>query len=113
MRKNFNPFCTKTPTADYGTFFNFAYYFVEKFGAHPNVYEFGGHVHAKSISLMDRAGAERIFLYEGERQSKGAVTRAPLEVCYRLGGALVYFFRRESVLRSLEYARDSMDEGEE
>jgi len=113
MKKDFNPFARKTPPADYGTYFNLPYYYLEKFGAHPNIYEFACLVRPCSVSAIEAAGGERIFLYENERTVKGERVVAPSEVCYRLGGALVYFFRKESIIHRLEFAREVADEDDE
>lgn len=113
MKKNFNPFARKTPPAEYGAYFNLPYYFVERFDSHPNIYEIMGQVRAVSLSRVEKAGGERVFLHDGERLVKGKQVVAPMEVCYRLGGALVYFSRREGVLHRMEYSRDIGDDDDD
>jgi hypothetical protein len=111
MNKDFNPFARKAAPSDYGTYFNLLYYYMEKFGTHPDMYEFVGLVKPCSMEALEKAGAKRLFLCETERLVKGQKVVAPSEACYRLGGALVYFFRKEGLIHRFEFSgRDDEDE---
>ena len=108
-----NPFDLKSPPADYQSFFNLPYYYFERFGVHPNVYDFVCQVSDKSLAAVENAGGERIFLLESEKIVKDKQVVAPSEVCYKLGDALVHFFRREGILHRVEFLRDDFDNDDE
>lgn len=114
MKRDFNPYARKSPTVDYGSYFNLPYYFAEAFGQHPNVYEFGNFVPGSCMAAIEGAGGERLFLNEVDRYVEGERSVAPVESCYRLGGALVYLSKREGLLQRIhqEYMDDEDDEGE-
>lgn len=111
MKRDFNPYARKSPTADYGSYFNLPYYFAEAFGQHPNVYEFGNYVSGCCMGAIEGAGGERLFLTELDRYVEGERSVSSMEACYRLGDALVYLSKREGILQRLhEYEEDEGDE---
>jgi len=113
MRKDFNPFDLKSPPADYQSFFNLPYYYIERFGTHPNVYDFACKVSDKSPAAVENAGGERIFLLESEKIVKDKQVVSPSEICYKLGDALVHFFRREGILHRIALLPEDFDKGED
>lgn len=111
MKRDFNPYARKSPSVDYGSYFNLPYYFAEAFGEHPNVYEFGNYVSGSCMAAVESAGGERLFLNELDRYVEGERSVSSMEVCYRLGDALVYLSKREGLLQRLhEFNGDEEDE---
>jgi hypothetical protein len=113
MRTSFNPYGKKTHSNDYGSYFNFLYYYVEKFEVQPNVYEFSVPVKNSTLENLDKIGAKRTFECNSERLILNKLTVEGTEACYEFEDALVHLFRRESLLSRLEYVRDEEDEEEE
>ena len=114
-----NPYSKKSFSGDYGCYFSLLYSYAEIFSSQPNVYEFSTFVKSSSIGLIEREGGERLVLCEVDTLSEGKPLRSPLETCYRIGDALVYFYRREGIITKRDYeswpygSEDADDEEED
>lgn len=102
MEIKFNPYAKKSHN-DYGTYFNPLHYYVELYGYHPHIYEYRISIRKTTFEKLEKMGAECIFLCDSERilDGKDAVSRN--EICYRFQDALIFFYRRESLVNRIEY----------
>lgn len=110
MNPSFNPYGRKNQTSDYSTYFNFLYYYVEKFACQPDIFDFAVPVKKSTVENLDKIGAKRIFECNAERLNSGKLVEYGVEVCYEMDDALVYLFRRESLLSRIDYIREDEDE---
>lgn len=110
MRPSFNPYGKKSHSSDYGTYFNLLYYYVEKYEAQPSIYEFSVPVKKSTLENLEKIGAKRVFECSSERLFLGELTVDGTEACYEFEDALVYLFRKESLLSRLEYIHESEEE---
>lgn len=106
MKPSFNPYGKKTQGTDYSTYFNFLYYYVEKFGVQPDIFEFMVPVKKSTMENLDKIGAKKIFECSAERLASSKLADYDTEICYEMDDALVYLYRRESLLSRIEYIRD-------
>lgn len=113
MKRDFNPYSPKSPSVDYGAYFNLLYNFVEEVGEHPNVYDFHGQVRGSCVEKILAAGGTRLFTCESERLADGTKSVSVLETCVRLGDAFVYLCRREGLLGRLSEYHHHNDEDED
>jgi adenosyl cobinamide kinase/adenosyl cobinamide phosphate guanylyltransferase len=113
MRTSFNPYGKKSLSHDYGTYFNLLYYYVEKFETQPSIYEFSVPIKKSTIENLDKIGAKRVFECSSERLFSGELIVDGTEICYEFEDALVYLFRRESLLSRLEYMHEREEEEDE
>ena len=108
MEIKFNPYSRKSHN-EYGTYFNLFYYYIESCGFHPDAYEYNIPVKKTTFKKLDKVGAKRVFIFEIEKLLEGKETATKMEVCYQYEDALVFFYRRESLINRIDY----MSEGEE
>lgn len=107
---NTNPFGKKTHSGDYGTYFNLFYYYVDKFAAHPFVYEYGSAIKNNTFKKLEELGAKKVFSCDLEKvlDKKSAVNN--MESCYEYEDSLIFFYRKESLLARMEYAKEIDEE---
>jgi len=111
MEIKFNPYARKSHN-DYGTYFNPFFYYVELYGSHPDAYEYRLPIKKTTFGKLEKMGAERVFLCESERVVDGKESVSRNEVCYRHEDALLFFYRRESLINRIEYLSGDDDESE-
>lgn len=112
MEIKFNPYARKSHN-DYGTYFNPFFYYVELYGSHPDAYEYRLPIRKTTFAKLEKMGAERIFLCESERVVDGKESVSSNEVCYRHDDALLFFYRRESLINRIEYLSGDEEEPEQ
>ncbi len=110
MNSNFNPYGKKTHTTDYGTYFNLFYYYVEKHKEQPNIYEYGASVKKSTFKKIEDLGAKKFYCCEMEKVIENKKSTNEMEFCYEYDDALVFFYRKESLLSRIEYAQEIEDE---
>lgn len=108
-----NPYSKKTFAGEYGNYFNLLYKWVETFGRQPNVYEIEGDVRNPSDSAISAAGGERLFLCEYDRTKDGKNSVGPLEICYKVGEAMLYLYRRATIIHGSPWDSDEDDDEED
>ncbi|NBT57161.1 AAA family ATPase [bacterium] len=111
MEIKFNPYARKSHN-DYGTYFNPFHHYVELYGAHPDIYEYRLPIKKMTFEKLDKMGAERIFVCESERVVDGKELVSLTEICYRLNDALLFFYRRESLVNRIEYLSGEDDDSD-
>lgn len=111
MEIKFNPYARKSHN-DYGTYFNPFHHYVELYRAHPDIYEYRLPIRKTTFEKLEKMGAERIFLCESERMLDGKESVSLNEICYRHDDALMFFYRRESLVNRIEYLSGEDDESE-
>lgn len=111
MEIKFNPYAKKSHN-DYGTYFNPFCHYVELYGSHPDVYEYRLPIKNTTFVKLDKMGAERVFLCESERIADGKESVFKNEVCYRHDDALLFFYRRESLVNRFENLSGDEEESE-
>lgn len=113
MEIKFNPYGKKVHSNDYGTYFNVFYHYVETYGSHPDVYEYGVPVKETTFEKLKKFGAEQVFLCETEKAIEGKQTVTRMEVCYKYEDAIIFFYRRESLINRIEYMSDDDSDSDE
>lgn len=115
MEHKFNPYGRKTPGQEYGIYFNLLHWYIEAKGSHPDIYEFSVPVKKESIKNVLDSGAKKVFLCESENLDSGKLVTNQMEFCLESEDAVVFFYRKESLISRLEYAveRDDDDEDSE
>jgi DNA replication protein DnaC len=111
MEIKFNPYARKSHN-DYGTYFNPFHHYVELYSSHPDIYEYRLPIKKTTFEKLDKMGAERIFLCESERVVDGKDLVSLNEICYRLDDALLFFYRRESLVNRIEYLSGEDDDSD-
>jgi len=112
MEIKFNPYSRKSHN-EYGTYFNLFYYYVENYGSHPDAYEYSIPVKKTTFKKLEKMGAKRIFVFETEKLLEGKETITRMEACYQHEDALVFFYRRESLINRIDYMSESEEEWED
>jgi adenosyl cobinamide kinase/adenosyl cobinamide phosphate guanylyltransferase len=110
MNSNFNPYGQKTHSADYGTYFNLFYYYVEKYKCQPNIYEYAVSIKKSTFKKIEDLGAKKFYFCELEKLVETRKTINEMEFCYEYEDALIFFHRKESLLSRIEYAHDEDEE---
>lgn len=112
MEIKFNPYSRKSHN-EYGTYFNLFYYYVENYGSHPDAYEYNIPVKKTTFKKLEKMGAKRVFVFETEKLLEGKETVTRMEACYQHEDALVFFYRRESLINRIDYMSESEEEWED
>lgn len=105
-----NPYSKKTFSGEYGNYFNLLYGWVDEFGAQPNVYEFEGDVKSPDRSAIEGAGGSRVFICEVDQTKDGKQRKSPVEVCYKVGDAMLYLYRRASMIHAAPWEIDENED---
>jgi len=111
--KESNPYAQKNFAGDYGNYFNLLYKWVDTFGSWPNVYEMGCEVKEPSDSAVKAVGGERVFLCENDQTKDGKIRVSCLEICYKVGDAMLYLYRRLTLIHSGPWGLDEDDDEDE
>lgn len=111
MTNYFNPFGQKTHSSDFGTYFNLFYYYVEKFQQHPYIYEYSNSIKNTTFENIEKLGAKKIYTSKLEKNTDDKTDVVETEICYEYEDALIFFYRKESLLSRMEYMSEE-DEDE-
>ena len=102
MEIKFNPYGRKSSSMEYGVHFNLMYFYVEKNGAHPDIYELDTPVSPDTFPELEKIGAKRIFIAKIESENEGSFAVGDMEVCHEMEDVMVLCYRRESIVSRLE-----------
>ena len=104
-----NPYGRKSHSSDYGTYFNLFYSYVDRHSTQPSVYEYHLPIKVSTFEKLEKMGAKRVFLCELEGKNEVNQT----EVCYEYEDSMILLYRKESLLRRLDYIHDEEEKSED
>jgi energy-coupling factor transporter ATP-binding protein EcfA2 len=105
-----NPYSKKSHSGDYGIYFNLLYFYVEKYSAHPHIYEFSMPIKNSSFEKIEKLGAKRIFSFDLEKFKDNEQSIENMEACYEYEDILIFFYRRESFINRIEYLKETEED---
>ncbi len=108
-----NPYSKKSHSGDYGTYLNLFYNYVDRHSEQPSVYEYQSPIKISTFDNLEKIGAKRTFLCEVEGRLSGKNLVSSTEVCYEYEDSMVLLYRKESLLRRMDYLHPEDDESEE
>jgi adenosyl cobinamide kinase/adenosyl cobinamide phosphate guanylyltransferase len=104
-----NPYGRNSNASYYGSYFNLFYSYVDRHSVQPSIYEYHLPIKASTFEKLEKMGAKRVFLCELEVKDEVK----EVEVCYEYEDSMVLIYRKESLIRRLDYVQDVDEVGED